>query len=539
MRVLVKEADAVLADLSFDEEEVSIGSDPGCSIHLPDYRISGRNAIITADDERNWWLDTLDYNNPIRVNNHVLRERIKIENGDEIGIYGYLLKIYLDADLSAKVVEDPHLSTEELARVMQYPLPAGSVVKRHFEGVTLATAQLDLVARLGLELSTCRDLHQIVDMALRLSLDYFNARVAWIGLRLKTEGELEVLAGRLRSGQSCGANQFIDLLQYRCVERAQHICLRKIRDDPEVGSAMGVPLNAGHGSLGMLYVDRRTNQRRFQIPDLDLFSTLAAHVAAKAAQLLQQRAQRTAAITSTEVSVVHSIQAHLDPSSAPHFKGYQMAAYSRSGQDSPGDLYDVMKHPDTQITAFLMGHVNSTGAHLALSIARLHSTFRVGFLHNDPPQALARALNWLMYNEKDPSTVDALFLIMDPPSGKMKFCRAGRIGGFIVSQRGEPRALQGSDGPPIGQVRNFEYVSRMEQIQPGETLALYSRGVATALNAQGERFGEKRFIELVCDGFCQPPANTLEDVTHELTNFFSDGRHPDDITIVLLHRLIV
>jgi serine phosphatase RsbU (regulator of sigma subunit) len=76
----------------------------------------------------------------------------------------------------------------------------------------------------------------------------------------------------------------------------------------------------------------------------------------------------------------------------------------------------------------------------------------------------------------------------------------------------------------------------MEQLGPGETLALYTRGVATCTNADGQRFGEHRFIEIVCDGFCQPPTTTVQDVSHELTNFFTDGKHDDDITITLLHR---
>ena len=196
-----------------------------------------------------------------------------------------------------------------------------------------------------------------------------------------------------------------------------------------------------------------------------------------------------------------------------------------------------MRHPDSEITAFMLGHVNATGASLALSMARLHSTFRVGFLHNDPPHALARALNWLMYDEKDPSTVDAVFFLVDPPSGKIKYSRAGKLGGFIVNADGQPRALQGADAPAIGRVRHFEYISRMEQLVPGETLAVYSRGVASSTNAEGERFGEHRFIELVCDGFCQPPATTIQDLSYELTTFFADGKHPDDVTIVLLHRV--
>jgi serine phosphatase RsbU (regulator of sigma subunit) len=60
--------------------------------------------------------------------------------------------------------------------------------------------------------------------------------------------------------------------------------------------------------------------------------------------------------------------------------------------------------------------------------------------------------------------------------------------------------------------------------------------VATATNAEGERFGEKRFIELVCDGFCQAPATTIQDISHELNNFFAEGKHPDDISIVLLQH---
>jgi len=65
---------------------------------------------------------------------------------------------------------------------------------------------------------------------------------------------------------------------------------------------------------------------------------------------------------------------------------------------------------------------------------------------------------------------------------------------------------------------------------------LYTRGIATCTDDQGQRFGEHRFITLVCDGFGQPPTTTLQDVTTELISFFKDGRHPDDISIVLLHR---
>lgn len=541
MRVLVKEGETVLSDLSFEDEQVIIGSEPLCNIHIPDYRVSGRNGRMALDDGE-WVVESLDYSNPIRVNNHILTEQVKLQNGDEITLHGYLLKVYLDADLDRShseksIREDLQLSTEELARIKQFPLPPGSVVKRSFDPLTLPMSDLARNSRVTIELAGCPDIHELMDVSLNLLLKVFAAKSAWFGMRRRPEGELEVIASRLPSGQSSGDNPIIELLRYRCLERLQYICIRKVRDQADIGSAMAVPLPAEAGTLGMIYVDRAIRAKRFQIPDLDLLSLIASQIAAKLDLILHQRQQRSAAVSTTEVSVVHAIQAKLDPKSVPSFKNFQLAAYSRSGQERPGDIYDIMKHPDSEIAGFLLGHVNGTGAGLALSIARLHSTFRVGFLHNDPPHALARMLNWLTYDEKDPSPVDAICMLIDRLTGKIKFCRAGKIGAFIVNARGEPRSAQGPDAPPIGQVRNFEYTSKSEQLAPGETLALYSRGVATATNAQGERFGEKRFIELVCDGYCQPPATTIQDISHELNGFFENGKHPDDITIVLLNHI--
>jgi len=538
MRVLVKEGDAVLADLTFEDEEVYVGSEPSCAIHLPDMRVSARNAVIAPSGRGRWHIENLDSGNTILVNAHVLSEQAPLTDGDEIVLHDYLLKVYLEAGLDQHVAEfeEARLGADELAKIRQYPLPPGSIIKRHFDGITMVKNQLDRASDLGVEVSHCRDIHELVEISLDLLVDVFSARAAWIGIRRQPQGELEVVGGRLRSGQSCGTNPLIELLQYRCCERNQHICVRKVRHQKDIGSAMAVPLSTRNGTFGMLYIDRPRRAKRFQIPDLDLLTAFGSTVAAKLAVILQGRLRHKAAVSSTEVSVVHAIQAQLDPRSSPTWDNMQMAAYSRSGQETPGDVYDVMERPDTEITAFLLGHVRATGASLALSLARLHSTFRVAMLHNDPPHVFTRELNWLMYNEKDPALVDTLCVLVDAQTGKIQHCRAGKIGTFVVNPHGEPRKLPAADGPSVGVARNYEYVSKIDQLAPGETLAIYSRGAATAVNHEGEKFSEARFIELVCDGFNQPPGLTIQDVSHELADFFHDGKHPDDITLILLRR---
>jgi len=540
MLVLVREFDVVVAELSFDDEDVFIGSRHTCNIHLPDTAIAERNALMTTSEDGHWHIESLDFSKPVLVNKHPINEKVQLKHGDQIELNQYQLQINLTGDeLSEAVVEeaeDPRLSPEELARIKDFPLPAGSIVKRRFDPVTLTTSQLGDVARILLELVHCPDMHELVELSLTTVVKALDARSAWIGIRRHPKGELEILAGKLRSGRTAGLNPIIELLQYRCVERSQQVCVRKVRNVARIGSAMAVPLRVREGTIGMLYVDRARKTKRYQAPDLDLLTALTSNIAAKVKMALDDRMLRTAKVSSTEVSVAHKIQTQLDPKTTPTWPGYQLAAYLRSGQESPGDVYDVMQHPDSELSAILLGHVEATGAALALSLARLHSTFRVSFLHKDPPHAFNRALNWLMYDENDPSTIHTLYLMLDPKSGKFKYSRAGRVGAFIVDTKGDPRRIEGADGPATGRVRHYDYTSQLGTIEPGETLVLYSRGVATSTNADGEQYSENRFIQSICDGYDEAPNILLQDLSDDLTSFFEDGRHPDDITIILLRR---
>lgn len=537
MRLLVKEGEAVLADLTFEDEEVHIGSDPGCAVVLPDQHLTPQVAIIAPTGDGNWHIEkSATTEVALLVNGQPIGEQAPLNEGAEITIQNYRIEFHLSAALEEHVVEDAQLGAEELAKIRQFPLPAGSIVKRHFDGITMVKDLLDLASDLGVQISHCRDIHELIDISLGLLIKAFNVRMAWIGIRRQPHGELEVLGGRLPSGQPCDTSPLLTLMQYRCCERGQHICIRKVRDQAEVGSALAVPLSAGRHCFGMIYVDRRPHTKRFQIPDLDLLTAFGSAVTAKLNDLMRQQEQREAAISATEVSIVQAIQTQLDPKTSPSWPNFNMAAYSRSGQETPGDVFDVMRRPDTEITAFLVGHVRSRGALLALTMARLHSTFRVAMLHNDPPQAFARELNWLMYDERDPVVVDEMCVLLDAPSGKIQYCRAGKIGAFVVDPLGESRKLAPADGPSVGAVRNYEYIAKTDTIAPGETLAIYTRGVATATNERDERFTEARFIEMVCDGFGQPPAVTIQDISDELFAFFSKGRHPDDISIILIQR---
>ncbi len=433
--------------------------------------------------------------------------------------------------------EEPRLGVEELAKIKKYPLPPGSAVKRHFDTTQLKTPQLESLAKANVPLAASRDIHELVENALDHLLELFSARGVWIGLRRKPEGELDVIGGKLSTGKVFESTPIVEHLLYRCLERTQHICIRRVRDQKDIGSAMAVPLAVGQKTIGMVYVDRRPKVKRFQFPELELLTALATQIAAKAEIVFSGMIKRSAEMSSAELDLIRGIQAQLDPKSIPNWRNLQLAVYTRSGQEAPGDVYDIMKHPDSEITYFLVGHIHADGGSLAYSMSRLQASFRLAMLHNDPPHAFARTLNWLIKEARDPTTLDLICLQLNPQNGHIKFARGGKIGGFIVNEQGQARALKHASEQRIGQVANFQYNSHVDVLNTGESLVLYSRGVTNVFNADNERFGEVRFIELICDGFGQPPATTMQDLTDEVTAFLEHGRQPEDITVLMLNRM--
>jgi serine phosphatase RsbU (regulator of sigma subunit) len=539
MRVVVKESinGVVVADRCFEDEAVYVGSQPGCSVHLPDLYISPHHLLLSPEEDGTWSIEPLDLQKLAKVNGQTLTVRQPVLDEQEVEVGPYVLQIYLDPDKATPAAEEDRLSPTDLAEIKKYPLPPGSLTKRTGEPVEkLLPGQISSLSRAALELGRCRELAGLIDVSLTHLLQGFRGRCAWVGLRRQATGDLEVIGGRYTSGEPCESPELARGLRYRCLERRQIVLVRRA-EDAVIGSAVAAPLLTSLGVLGMIYVDARKTTKRLGTSDLNALVVLASVIGQQLETLVREQVVQDVRVNSTELSVVRTIQERLDPRNPPIWKEFQMAAYSLMGQQDSGDVYDVMKVPGKEIGGLFIANVHSQGAMLALLMAQVQSSFRVAMLHGDQPHVFLRQLNYLLYGESEARYVSCFTLMVDPAAGVIRHCRAGRIGAVVVDARGQPRPFGGIGMPAVGVEKGFEYASSEDVLAPGETLALYTGGVTTATNAAGERFREKRFIDALCDNFGQPAAATVNDLKADMTAFFEGGAHPDDMTVLLVHRM--
>jgi len=325
-------------------------------------------------------------------------------------------------------------------------------------------------------------------------------------------------------------------LKPRILDRGQFVMVPLVSVQERM-SVLAGPLNGPDGTLGMIYLDTGDSGRRFDARDLDFLSVLANVFAYQLDAVFKALARNKAAMIEGQVSVAHEIQARITPRKLPQTDELQFGAFRETGRERTGDIYDVVRLASNKV-AVMVAQTPASGAMPSMLMAQAQTAFRIAAMHQDGPQVFLRSLNWLLYDGQRDHSLQCFAGVIDPVTGQLPYSMAGHVGAFMVGARGEDRSLAPQDLPPeLSLNKAAVYPLLTEQIEPGETLVLFTSGVTTAQNRKGETFGEERFVNILCDGFGQLASATLKEMLTDLRSFTEGGTQPDDITVLLAHRV--
>ena len=537
MRLVVLEKSTQLAEIDCREEAVYIGSDDGCELRLPNPDLASQIGVIYVDTENSYMFEPLDLKHSIQLNGGAVIDKVRISIGDQLKIADYLIRAEIGDEQPAPVATPAvkRTSVDNLKRFVQYRLPPGTQLKKTNEDVVLKADQLARLSRTNVRLGQCSTIEELMGTALQVMIDTFGAFRAWMGVRKMTYGSLDYVEGRLNTGQTTELPSIGDNMKPRVLDRDQ-FALLPYGDDSYRGSVMIAPLCVQDGTHGMIYIDTKEGERRFESQDLEAFISFANSLAAYLDAIYQDIAKIRAAMVDGEVAVTHAIQTRLTPRKLPQWDGLQFGAFREMGRERTGDIYDLVRLQN-QMALFMIAHTDAVGTVPSMLMAQAQAAFRVAAMHLDAPHTFLRSINNILYDGANDHLLDCFVGVIEPHTGNMRFAQAGRMGAFIISARGEQRILSPKEETPaISATRDCQYKLCREKLQPGETIALFTPGVVTARNSKGEIFGEERFANILCDGFGQQASITLREMLSDLQQFTEGGTQPEDITVILAHR---
>ncbi|GAA4486784.1 hypothetical protein GCM10023191_013680 [Actinoallomurus oryzae] len=291
----------------------------------------------------------------------------------------------------------------------------------------------------------------------------------------------------------------------------------------EASSLICVPLDDGERCHGTLTLAVSGEQGPFDLMDLGLVERLARNLALVIRAGRRYRRRAVAA---------ERLRAGLLPRELPAVPGAEVAGrHHPATRDTGfgGDFYEVF--PTGSGWGMVLGDVCGKGEDAAAVTATAKNGIRLLARWNPKPAEVLSMMNDALID--DERFVTAVMAYLEPRDGGMAMtvASAGHPPAILVRRDGVIRTTSGG-GLPLGLFED-DFGVGVEQLdlEPGDTLFLYSDGVPEVADPSQTRFGHERLIEILAAHGDQPLADLVLAVETALLDF-SGGDLRDDVSML-------
>src|SRR5215212_891389 len=468
---------------------VSIGRASDCSIPIKDRYLSRRHAEIIAV-EGAWVLKDLGSANGTYINGNRVEHDHKLKTGDRIRL-GDTELVFIAAESST----DKFLAVADsrASATISIPFHEIDTVKSDSQDVS----RLRTLNQLARELIEDRPMDELFGYIVDRVMEHLRPSRAALGLLAKDGKSFTNVEVRRQDKNDASeltisrtvlqevveekkALAFMDVSVDEKLSRAQSIIMQGIR------SILCAPLTIGDAVVGVLYVDYLIN-RQISEDDVRLVAQIGRFAASKleTTRLREEAIQKR--IMDEELKTASSIQRRLLPPAPTGIPGFTFVGKNQPCRTVSGDYYDFIQRPDGKMY-FVIGDVSGKGVTAGLMMAGLQVAFRI-FSKTDPdPSVLVTQLNVALKENLPQSKFVTLFLgRLDTKTGAIEYVNAGHTPPLLLTKTGAVELTE-SD-LLLGVVSRAEFTTRYMQLEPGDSLILFTDGVTEARNDEGMDLG--------------------------------------------------
>jgi len=282
--------------------------------------------------------------------------------------------------------------------------------------------------------------------------------------------------------------------------------------------------------LGVLYLDSK-RPAAFSKLDRQILDALAADAASilDNARLVERERERQR--LEQEIGIARDIQQALLPKNFRDYPHLSVSGINLPCLSVGGDYFDVFALDDKR-TAFLLADVSGKGLGAALLTTMLQGALSGMTLGTDPARVFNH-VNRFLCDHAEVGRYATMFFGILEDSGKMEFINAGHPSPILLRQgTAEEAFTEGSF--PVGLVPEAEFSTTTLQLEPNDTLVLFSDGVTEAMDPEDQLYGVGR-LRAVLLGKNEMPLDEIQKTLLEsVENFARGARQADDLTILLV-----
>lgn len=244
-------------------------------------------------------------------------------------------------------------------------------------------------------------------------------------------------------------------------------------------------------------------------------------------------------IMKRDLEIAREIQTWLVPSAPPPIPSANVAFWTRPQNSVAGDYYDAFyplrSAAEGGKLMLVMADVAGKSVPAALLMATLQASLRTLASEGAPLSQLAERLNRYASEHSlgGQRFTTAVIAEYDPATRELSYINAGHNSPVIRHANGGTDRLE-SSALPFGITAETTFPSATVQLQPGDTLVLFTDGVVEAFNASGEEYSDARWLNVIRSLPKLSAQGALQQLMKSVEDFVGATRQSDDITCLVL-----
>ena len=236
-----------------------------------------------------------------------------------------------------------------------------------------------------------------------------------------------------------------------------------------------------------------------------------------------------------ELNIAAQIQNDMLPRIFPPFperKDFDIYATMDPAKEVGGDFYDFYLIDDDHL-CLVMADVSGKGvpASLFMTIAKTLIKNRAQ-LGESPSEILYNVNNQLCDGNEAELFVTVWLAIIELSTGKGIAANAGHEHPALRRKDGSFELVLYRHAPAVATMEGMRFKEHEFQLNPGDTLFVYTDGVTEATNTKDELFGTQRMLDALNRDPNAAPKKLLDAVRNDIDEFVGAAPQFDDITMM-------
>jgi serine phosphatase RsbU (regulator of sigma subunit)/anti-sigma regulatory factor (Ser/Thr protein kinase) len=301
---------------------------------------------------------------------------------------------------------------------------------------------------------------------------------------------------------------------------------QQVRDDPLVELRVQIEQIIPERRQLRLYSGPATDDAGELVGRIDVYTDVTEAVArADEVEELYERARKTA----------ESYQRGLLPEAVPSLPRVSLVAHYIPAAGTKavcGDFYDFVSLSDGKV-ALVLGDVSGIGPAAAndAALAR-YSLKSFAAAETDPARLLDRMNAHVYAQGRSERFVRMLVAVLNPERAVLEYANAGHVPPVVYRAGTQEVEWLGEGGIALGVESDASYKAGVIDLEPGDTLVLYTDGVTEAPRF-GRPFGQGHFMDIVKDYGIGSPGELVQAIRRSVDAWVPDGELRDDIALLV------